>query len=242
MREHSLVPGALLIAVGIALGGWFVGHGFASARAGERFVTVKGVSEREVEADVALWPLRFVATDNSLSEAQARIEADTERVLAFLTQNGIPGAEVTVQDLVVTDLLANPYRSGPTPSRFIVSKTLMVRSEQPKVVAGASQRVGDLVQAGVVLSTEGRPGSGPTYLFTRLNDFKPKMIAEATAAAREAAQQFAADSRSRLGGIRRANQGVFQILPRDAAQGFSEEGQLAKTLRVVTTVDYTLVD
>jgi hypothetical protein len=242
VREHGLVPAAFLMAVGIALGGWFVGHGFTSGRAGDRFVTVKGVSERDVEADVALWPLRFVATDNVLAEAQARIEADTGRVMGFLAQNGIPGSEVSVQDLAVTDLLANPYRSGPAASRFIVSKTLMVRSDRPEVVAAASQRVGDLVQAGVVLSTEGRPGSGPTYLFTKLNDFKPKMIAEATAAAREAAQQFAADSRSRLGGIRRANQGVFQILPRDAAPGFSEEGQRAKTLRVVSTIDYALLD
>jgi hypothetical protein len=242
MREHGFLPGAFLIAAGVALGGWFIGHGFASARAADRFVTVKGVSEREVEADVALWPLRFVATDNVLTQAQARIDEDTGKVLAFLAHNGIPGSEASVQDLAVTDLLANPYRSGPTPSRFVVAKTLMVRSERPEIVAAASQRIGDLVQAGVVLSTEGRPGTGPTYLFTRLNDFKPTMIAEATAEAREAAQRFAADSGSRLGGIRRANQGVFQILPRDAAPGFSQESQLAKTLRVVTTVEYTLLD
>ena len=51
---------------------------------------------------------------------------------------------------------------------------------------------------------------------------------------------MAADSRSRLGGIRRANQGVFVILPRDAAAGISEEAQLHKTVRVVATVEYYL--
>ena len=83
---------------------------------------------------------------------------------------------------------------------------------------------------------------GPTFLFTRLNEIKPPMIAEATASARQAAEQFAKDSQSRLGSIRQANQGVFVILPRDQAPGASEESQRVKTVRVVTTVEYYLRD
>ena len=82
--------------------------------------------------------------------------------------------------------------------------------------------------------------NGPTFLFRRLNDLKPAMIAEATANARKGAEQFAKDSHSALGGIRRANQGVFEILPRDQAPGVMEGRQLQKTLRVVATVDYWL--
>jgi hypothetical protein len=68
------------------------------------------------------------------------------------------------------------------------------------------------------------------------------MIAEATANARRAAEQFAEDSGSRIGGIRRANQGVFVILPRDQAPGIEEGGQLHKTVRVVSTIQYLLED
>jgi len=115
----------------------------------------------------------------------------------------------------------------------------MVRSEDPATLQLASQRVSELVDSGVVLNASGA-GGGPTYLFTKLNDFKPQMIAEATGSARQAAEQFAKDSRSRLGGIRRANQGVFEILPRDQAPGIMEGQQVQKTLRVVTTVEYHL--
>ncbi|MDX5336566.1 MAG: SIMPL domain-containing protein, partial [Marinobacter sp.] len=69
---------------------------------------------------------------------------------------------------------------------------------------------------------------------------KPAMIAEATASAREAAQQFARDANASVGGLRRANQGVFQILARDQAPGVSEQQQPVKTVRVVSTVDYYL--
>jgi uncharacterized protein len=108
-------------------------------------------------------------------------------------------------------------------------------------VHAASQRVGELVNAGVVLSSGTEyGGGGPTFIFRGLNDLKPAMIAEATARAREGAEKFASDSRSRLAGIRRANQGVFEILPRDQAQGITEGSQVAKIVRVVSTVDYIL--
>ena len=126
-------------------------------------------------------------------------------------------------------------------NRFVINQTLVVRSAEPAKVFEASAKVGELVAAGVVLSSGGEyAGGGPTFIFTRLSELKPEMIAEATARAREAAEQFARDSGSRIGGIRRANQGMFEILPRDRAQGITEEGQLAKTVRVVSTVDYSL--
>ncbi len=97
------------------------------------------------------------------------------------------------------------------------------------------------MSAGVVLSSAGEPGSGgPTFIFTGLNTLKPQMIAEATARAREAAEQFARDSKSEIGEIRQASQGVFEILPRDQAPGISEESQIFKTVRVVSTIDYAL--
>lgn len=243
MLERHTVPAAIVLAIGIALAGWWVGAGFSKGRAADRYVTAKGLSERDVTADVALWPLQFVSTDDDLVRAQARIEESKQTILAFLAEHGITGDQVEVQGLVVNDVLANPYRSGgPVGNRYIINQTLMVRTGDPELVRAASQDIGQLVAQGVVLGSSMGGDRGPSYLFTRLNELKPQMIAEATAKAREAAQQFAADSGSELGSIRRANQGVFVILARDRAPGIMAETQLHKTVRVVTTVEYTLVD
>jgi hypothetical protein len=118
----------------------------------------------------------------------------------------------------------------------------MVRTDEVDKIAAATQKIGDLVAAGIVLSGEGQPSPGPGYLFTGLNDTKPAMIAEATKSAREGAEQFAKDSGSRITGIRRASQGLFQILPRDDAPGMSANNQIAKTVRVVSTIDYGLAE
>ena len=235
-----LLIAAVLLALGCAAAGWFIGRGFLEARAGDRFVSVKGVAEREVQADLALWPMRFVATSNRLAEAQEKVAADAEKITSFLAAQGLPRDAVTVQSLEVNDLLAQAYRSGPIESRFIVAQTLLLRTIDVEKVALASQNIGQLVAEGVVLSNEGQ--TGPVYLFTRLNDIKPAMIAEATKSAREGAEQFAADSGSRIAGIRRATQGLFQILPRDDTPGTTQEKQIAKTIRVVSTIDYALAD
>lgn len=232
---------ALIIAAGIALGGWLGGRGLAAVRAADRYVTVKGVAEQQVQADLALWPLRVVAADNDLAAAQASVTRSLGRIRAFLARNGIDSSLAELQEIQVTDAFANAYR-GPneSPTRYIVRQTLIVRSPQPASVLAASRRVGELVAAGVVLSSQEYGPSGPTFLFTKLNDIKPAMIAAATANARAAAEQFAKDSRTSLAGIRQANQGVFVILPRDQASGISEESQPAKVVRVVTTVEYFL--
>ena len=234
--------GTILLAIGIAVAGWFVGDGFVKGRSTDRFVTVKGVAERDVQADVALWPLRFVATNDDLGRAQTTIKQSHQHILAFLEKQGIDPAAAEIQRLEVNDLLANPYRSGSTQSRYIITETLMVRTEDTGTIEKASQAVGELVDAGVVLSSSGGQASGPTFLFTGLNELKPEMIAEATAEARRAAERFAKDSGSEIGTIRRANQGVFVILARDRAPGIMEGSQLQKTVRVVSTIEYYLKD
>lgn len=239
-KSHGLAMAALL-AIGLALGGWLIGHGFVQARSGDRFVTVKGLAERDVVADMALWPLRFVAAGNDLGAAQQKIRQDADRVRQFLQQHGIAAEAIELQNLEVTDRAAEMYQSGPYENRFILAQTLMVRTPDVQTIAAASQDIGTLVDAGVILNSQ-YSGGGPTYLFNDLTTLKPEMIAEATRNARAAASQFAQDSGSTLGGIRRANQGVFVILARDKAPMLQEEKQVYKTVRVVATIDYYLTD
>ncbi len=237
-----LLP-SLFLAVGLFAGGLMAGKGFADARLGDRFVTVKGVSEREVEADLAVWTLQFSAGGNDLVAVQRTVARNLDLTMEFLESHGIDPELVQVQGVRVTDASANPYQQGPVANRYSVTQTVVVRSEEPRRILTASQDIGRLVESGVVLVSgqEWGPG-GPTFIFQGLNDVKPEMIAEATARAREAAVEFARDSESELGGIRRANQGVFEILPRDPAPGITQENRIEKTVRVVATVEYFLKD
>jgi hypothetical protein len=209
----------------------------------DRVVIVKGIAEREATANIAIWPLRISASNNDLATAQNQIQRAAQEIRSFLARHGLEAAQVTVQAYSVSDALTNQYRDAPASARFVINQTLVVRSTEPEKVRVAAEKVGELVSAGVVLSSGGEYAStGPTYIFTGLNTLKPAMIADATARARESAEQFAHDSDSQLGGIRRASQGVFEILPRDQAPGMNEGSQVNKTVRVVSTVEYALED
>ncbi len=235
------IAGFLILAAGVAAAGWLVGSGFARGRAADRYVEVKGLAERGVTADLALWPLRFAASADDLSAAQAEITRSTQKISEFFARHGIDAKSAELQNLQVSDANTNRYNTSRVGPRFIIEQTIMVRSDKPDVVMAASQKVSELVSSGVVLSSSGEFGvGGPTFVFTKLNELKPAMIAEATANAREAAEQFARDSRTSLGAIRHASQGVFVIMPRDQAPGANESGQLHKTVRVVSTVQYFL--
>lgn len=230
---------ALILGISAIIAAALIGDGLTDLRTGDRYVTVKGVAEREVTADLALWPIRFVATGNSLNAAQEKARSSRDAIMAFLKLQAISQDAVELQRLDVTDTRANPYQNSNGEQQFIINQTLMVRSTDIDRIRQAAQGVSELVDSGVVLSSDYGP-SGPTYLFNGLNNIKPDMIAEATASAREAAAQFARDANTELGGLRRANQGVFQILARDQAPGVMEEQQPVKTVRVVATVEYYL--
>jgi len=234
-----------ILSLALVIGGALIGAGFARGRQTDRYVTVKGVSERPARADLALWPLRIVVAGNDLPVAYGRLNTQVHLVRTFLAHNAIDTTHVELQEFSVSDASANQIRTPESRggSRYVIRQTVMVRSTEPANVVAASQRVGQLVQAGVVLSSGEEYGTGgPTFVFTGLNSLKPTMIAEATARAREAATQFANDSHSKLGGIRQAEQGIFVILPRDQAPGVREESQIEKMIRVVTTVEYFLRD
>jgi len=231
---------ALLVALGITAAGFFVAEGLVRGGDAARYVEVTGAAEREVTADFAAWPLRFSASSEELPGAQAQLARASQAVMDFLARHNIEAGQTELQNLQVND--ANTNRAQPRVGpRFVVSQTVLVRTDRPLVVQAASQDLGELLTSGVILAGAGESAAGgPTFVFRKMSILKPLMIAEATANARKAADQFARDSGTTVGGIRHATQGEFVILARDQVPGVSEATQVQKIVRVVTTVQYFL--
>lgn len=239
MRLIALLLSAVVVAVGVAVGGKFIGDGFRDGRAADRYVTVKGVAERDVTADLAVWPVRVTETGDDLGATQSRLEQDVDALVVFLVGEGIAQENILRGRVEVQDLLAQAYRpDGIEKGRYILAQTVTVQTGDVQMVDTAAARIGELVKMGVVFAETG----GPSYVFTGLNDIKPDMIAEATRAAREGAQRFAEDSGSTVGAIRRANQGVFTIGPLVGWNVANPSNAIEKRVRVVSTIDFFLRD
>lgn len=236
---NSKFAGAAVIAVGLFLAGFFPGYYYYQAKMNSNFVTVKGLAEMDVKADLAIWNLKFVVTGNDLKTTQSEIARQRGIIISFLQKQGIQAAEISEGRVETNDLMANPYRSNnDMTSRFIVSQTLTVRSPNVDLIEQALRKNGDMVSEGIIFDNQ--YGSPVTYIFTGLNQIKPQMLEEATKNAAAAAAEFAKSSNSTVGKIRTASQGVFSIMPREQAPDVSENGSINKTVRVVSTVQYWL--
>lgn len=235
MNGHAGVLNGLLVAIGLAVGGYFIGHGFVSARTLERSVEVKGLAERDVMADTAIWPMQIMVAGNELEPLVAAIEKQGGQVSEFLKSGGFTADEISVSAPNVVDRLARDYSDPNVTFRYAVTQVFTVFTSNIDAVRNAGRELATLGKAGIVLN-QGDYNLQTQYLFNGLNELKPAMIEEATRNAREVAGKFADDSGSRLGRIREANQGQFQITDRDS------NNPHIKKVRVVSTVRYYLVD
>lgn len=236
------IVAALFVAAGIALAGWFVGTSLVESRQPLRTVTVKGLSERAVQADLGFWPIRFVATGRSLEVARASLESSEQAVRAFLADRGFAEDEIQVQNVLVEDRAAG-YNAGSMNDeyRFVLTEDMLVTTARVTDLADASRSVADLLRQGVVFSSDAY-SAGASFVFTNINDLKSEMLTEATTRAKETAAQFATESGAQVGDIQSANQGVFEILPAVDIPNDRPEKQIDKKVRVVTTITYFLVD
>jgi hypothetical protein len=237
MERNTLAAAVLggLVGLGIAVAGFASAGAFERLRASQRYVTVKGLAEQEVDADVAIWPLTFKEAGDDLAELQRRVDAKREIVAAFLKETGFAQEEIQYAVPRIEDREATlQARDGARGPRYLEQATVTLATGKVAAVKKAMERSGQLVQRGVMLSHDWE--NRAQYLFRGLNAIKPGMIEQATVSAREAAAKFAKDSGSRLGKIRTASQGLFTVSDRDPS---SPE---RKSVRVVTTVEYFLDD
>jgi hypothetical protein len=233
-KSITILGGCVL--VGLVALGWLLGHAALEVKALERTVVVKGLSEREVPADIAIWPLTFQEANADLNGIFEAIQRKNTLVTEFLVGHGIPKEEITIAPPSVTDLYAQSYGDkSHILYRYTGSSTVTVYSSKVDAVRAAMQDVIALGKKGVALSGEGYQGQ-TQFVFSGLSALKPDMIEEATRNARSVAEKFAADSESQLGRIRSAQQGQFSIENRDSTTSH------IKRVRVVSTVEYYLAD
>ena len=233
------IVGALVIAAGLAAGGYGVGQGLERFRAADRSITVKGLAEKDVASDYALWPLAFRRAGADFGSVQKALAQDRDRVVAFLKGLGFQDAEIEVRPLQVQDLFAREYGGTNQPLRFQGVGEVLVKSARPEAVEAAALAVDPLIQAGVQLGGGNDRPAGPRYQLRAFNEAKGPLLADATRNALEQAQKFAAEAGALLGPLRHANQGVIQISSANG-DGYDDGASRMKRLRVVSTFQYTL--
>jgi len=189
-----------------------------------KYVEVKGLSERVVKADRAIWSLGFDVKSNDVNELYSTIETNTQAIETFLKEQGFTEEEISTAPVSVYQ---DTYRDALY--RYNASVQMSVYTNNVDLLRSASEKTLPLIRKGIIFNN-----SYINFEFTDLNSIKPAMLAEAIDNAKVSAQQFANDAEASLGDISRANQGVFSITEKDP--GSPEY----KNVRVVSTLRFML--
>lgn len=221
----------LFVMIGLIALGLFIGKGLTRIANQEQYVTVKGLAEREVLANKAVWPLPYKCVSNDMQQLYDDIEKNKDIILSFLKEGGITDSEIIISAPAVTDRLAQSYIPDNVKFRYQAEAVITVISPQVEKVIELMGKQIELMKDGVIISNEYNYQT--QFEYTALNDIKPAMVEEATRNARAVAQKFAEDSDCKLGIIKQATQGQFSITS-------DETTPQIKNIRVVTTVKYSL--
>ena len=218
--------------LGMALFAWLLGHAARSYKRLDEYVTVKGLSEREVPANFVVWPVTFTLSEENLGKLQEKLARSREVIHAFLKESGFEATEISNSPPNIREVRPNAKENEdgpPQPPRYDATVTVLLRTTKVATVKTALENCDKLVLQGILLA-----GTRAQFLFTGLNEIKPSMIQEANKNARIAAEKFAGDSGSQIGRIRHAVQGPFEVADVD------DSSPDRKSVRVVTTVDLYL--
>lgn len=221
---------SILIGIGIALSGYFIYCGMDGFATKDRYVTARGLSERQVLADKAVWTISFEITGNQIEYLYEALEPKKEALVNFLKSNGINDEEIVFAPSTATDRSTwyEWEKKKDSMHRYELTGHMTIVSKDVEKVRQLQLRQLDLLHSGVILEN-----SYISYEYTGLNELKPEMVEEATRNARIVASKFAEDADCKLGSIKSARQGQFEVESDEVMPHM-------RKVRVVTTIEYFL--
>ena len=218
-NKFTFIGGALII-FAILISGAFLVSAQGFSKQGS-YVEVKGLSERIVKADTAIWSMGFEAKSNDVDSLYADIEKNINIIKTFLKEKGFEDSEINIAPV---NIYQDTYRDASF--RYNSNNNISVYTKKVDLARSVSNETLMLVKKGVVLNN-----NYISFEFSDLNSIKPEMLAEAIKNAKDTAINFANSSGSSVGSVSRGNQGVFDITDKDPGSPEYKKIRLVSTLR-----------
>lgn len=234
-RVSNLFP-AIVISIGIAAAGYFVGQTMFNSKVGINTAEVKGLAERRVQSDRAFWRIQYTVSGrdkDAIPELYEKSKADRSKIVALLKESGFDETEILPGVVDYNRMEFRDEDQNLVDEKYRLMGLIEVETDKVRLVSEARSKLNELIALGVDIRN-----NPPAYYFTSLNDIKPEMLKDATTNARLAANEFAANAGVEVGGIRDARQGGFVI--RDVGETYSDTTKIEKDVRVVTTITFYL--
>lgn len=227
------------IALGFIASSYLISEAASKIILKDQSIRVKGYSEKHITADTAQWSGSFAISAGQLEVAYESVKTQLDKVLSFLESTGIPRDQIEIQP-VSTSFRYQYTEKGTRTNQiesYVLEQRISLTSSDVQLIDRISKTSTQLIKSGIAFQS-----NSPRYFFSKLNDLKISLLAEATKNALERAENIAASVGSSVGTLKSASQGVFQITPVNSTDvsdyGTYDTSSIDKTVKAVVTVNY----
>lgn len=203
---------AVIIGIAVVVAAWILGAAYKYKYHQQQIIAVNGGAEINFNSDLIVWTGSYSRKAETLESAYGQLKEDEDKVRNYLSGNGINADEVIFNSVNISKDYNNRYDdngrvTGSVFSGYTLTQSVKVQSKEIAEVEKISREITGLIQSGVAFNSQ-----PPAYYYTKLSDLKIDLLAKAAADGRQRAETIAKNGGSRLGNLKSADMGVFQIV------------------------------
>lgn len=239
MKEHV---NTMVIALAIIVSTITLSDAIIQKYRSDNGISVTGLGSRDFVSDIIIWQSSISARASNLKDAYTLIESRKQSVRDYLIKKGVKSNELEVSSIDIEKEFQTMYEAnGTSYSQFIgykLTQRVRVESRNVDLVEKVSREISELIDQGIEIVTE-----SPLYYYTKLSELKVEMIAQATADAKLRAEKIAQKSDAKLGTLKHASMGVFQIIGQNTDEDYESGGSFNtssknKTATITVRLEY----
>ena len=217
------LPTAIIYALAIVISALILSNTIRTRNDSSHLVKVTGLAKQDFVSDLIVWNASFSRKSMNMQDAYNLLKSDAAAIKKYLLGKGIKESQIIFTSVNINKDFEYSYDSQGRQSRsftgYSLNQDVQIESEEVDKVEGVSRQVTDLIESGIELNSQ-----QPRYYYTQLADLKIEMLASATEDARNRAEQIADNSKARLGKLKNARMGVFQITAQNSPEDFTWGG------------------
>jgi uncharacterized protein len=238
-RFPQLFAGLMALSLALVVSAYLGASAISNLKRSDDALVVTGSAKRPIRSDYVIWRVPISSQQPTALEAFQELKRNTERVQRYLEDQQVPSDEITISPIETTtipEVFPNGHETGQTLA-YRLNQRLEIRSKEVDRITKLSRQVTELINEGISLNSE-----QPEYLYTQLSKLRIEMVAEAIKDAKARAEAIARSTDSRVGAVRSAETGVFQITSRYSTavsnSGLYDTSSIEKDITAVVSVNF----
>lgn len=236
----ALVLVALILSAGLIASTVIATNGLVEIK-GTSSITVTGSAKQQLKSDLIVWKGSFSSQSPVMQEAYAKLKVDSQKVKSYLKGKGIDEKDMVFSSIDTNPIYEMNYNGQYTNNiiAYRLYQRVEIKSADVDKLTQISREATELMNEGIEFQS-----FPPEYFYTKIADLKVSILAEATKDAKNRAEQISQNTGSRIGALKSAKMGVFQITPLYSTEvadyGINDTSSIEKEITAVVTCTFEM--